>query len=634
MKFLASFLLGLTLVSCGQENTTEQAATAGNARIDSLLKAGKVAEQTDYDKAATLYVRSLRLSRERQYEKGLFSAYRYLVFNRGILKGNFGDGLKWSDEGIAQAQRTDIARFTGDVYAMRATLHHAHSRLDTAAHYYKKAIDILEPENNKEDLTPIYNNIAGLHNLLGNYHLARQYMQQYIGIKEQEKDTAALIGAYSNMYIFIAALRDTLKAEKYLHKAKQLLAFMPQNDAAPMVYSNLGESYQYKKQYDSVAYYSNLRLRYALPRKDTLSILKAYNTLILAQLGLTQLPKAGASLQAMQQYARPFDTPIYQSRDIAQLMYQYNKKAGHLSTAFAALENYNDLYDKIRRMEISKDLEQFEQEREQNKQEKNLLNKQLQISQKNTAIVLLSAVLLLLIVAGGLVVTWYRKRQALQQEHIAFLEKEKEWNRSKSLLEGQLNERNRISRELHDDLGASLTSIALASRLVQNKPGHQYQEEMAIISSSATEMVQTLNEIVWTLNSRNDSLQSLVAYIHKFAGNFLDNANIQLQSTDNLPIDDVVVGSHIRRAIYLTAKEAFNNIVKHSQASFVQMTVDYNQDVLTFLIRDNGIGFTNGTSAGNGLLNMQKNMTMIDGSCLVDQQNGVLMTIRCRLTTT
>ena len=204
------------------------------------------------------------------------------------------------------------------------------------------------------------------------------------------------------------------------------------------------------------------------------------------------------------------------------------------------------------------------------------------------------------------------------------LEQEKQWNKTISVLEGQLEERNRISRELHDDLGASLTSIALASNIIRTKNKQESDNELDLIHAAASKLITTLNEIVWSLNSSNDSLFGLVAYIRKFASGFLDSAGIALETNEQLPAQDIVAPSRIRRAVYLTAKEALNNIVKHSKATKVVIAFSVTNNMLDIIIRDDGNGLqheSKNSGGGNGMKNMQKNMSLINGRCNITEEN-------------
>jgi signal transduction histidine kinase len=140
-------------------------------------------------------------------------------------------------------------------------------------------------------------------------------------------------------------------------------------------------------------------------------------------------------------------------------------------------------------------------------------------------------------------------------------------------------------------------------------------------------MVDKMNEIIWALNTSNDTVSSLVAYVRKFANNFLHDADIKLEFLEmNIPEQRQLEGA-VRRNIYLTVKEAINNIVKHSGAKNVMLEVDAAEG-LQIQIKDDGKGVDAAGSVqqfGNGLANMKKRMEDIGGTFSIENNNGTLI---------
>jgi signal transduction histidine kinase len=180
-------------------------------------------------------------------------------------------------------------------------------------------------------------------------------------------------------------------------------------------------------------------------------------------------------------------------------------------------------------------------------------------------------------------------------------------------------ERTRIARDLHDDLGASLTQIrflsALESRDAQLPEGTRHR--MVQVSEKSREMVASLDEIVWAVNPANDSLPILANYFCHFADEFfrLGNIRCRLDVADMLP--PVQLTSEVRHNLYLAVREALNNIAKHSQATEVWLRIHCQPpEMLTVVIEDNGKGFASpaaGSPAGDGLLNMRQRLEKIGG---------------------
>ena len=192
-------------------------------------------------------------------------------------------------------------------------------------------------------------------------------------------------------------------------------------------------------------------------------------------------------------------------------------------------------------------------------------------------------------------------------------------------------ERGRIANDIHDDLGAGLTEIAILSDLVQNTAGSgdAIHSDVSKIASKARTLAQSLDEIVWAMNLQNDSLDSFVTYACDFAQQYLQVAKIRcrLDVPGNLP--NIPLTADIRHNLFMVLKEALNNIVKHAGATEVSIEITVEPRKLSLTIKDNGRGFGFGlmpdgrvdASAENmnrslgkdGVINMRKRIESVGG---------------------
>jgi signal transduction histidine kinase len=193
--------------------------------------------------------------------------------------------------------------------------------------------------------------------------------------------------------------------------------------------------------------------------------------------------------------------------------------------------------------------------------------------------------------------------------------------------EGALErERARIARDMHDDLGASITHIMLMSELASAKAP---SPDLERIAQKARAVSSTLDQIVWTTNPRNDTLGQLVGYIAEFAREYLANTEIALRLELPAEVPARELSSEKRHHILLVVKEALNNTVKHSDARHVHLHVDLRQDELRIVIRDDGKGFhsTEVAATSNGLVNMQHRMEAIGGKATITSEVSLGTTI-------
>jgi signal transduction histidine kinase/ligand-binding sensor domain-containing protein len=217
----------------------------------------------------------------------------------------------------------------------------------------------------------------------------------------------------------------------------------------------------------------------------------------------------------------------------------------------------------------------------------------------------------LLVVAGVRYVSFRRLRRQLEgAQQQAALHKE----------------RARIAKDIHDDLGANLTQIALLSdfaRQDRESPA-TVDGHMGNISAKARQAVQSLDEIVWAVNPRNDTLAQLIDYIGQFALDYLQVAGVRcrLDFPDELP--DREISSDVRHGLFLVVKEALNNVVKHARADEVRLRLALSPEGLRIEIEDDGRGFEAeaGDPWADGLRNMRQRMQELGGECRIASQSG------------
>jgi signal transduction histidine kinase len=182
-------------------------------------------------------------------------------------------------------------------------------------------------------------------------------------------------------------------------------------------------------------------------------------------------------------------------------------------------------------------------------------------------------------------------------------------------------ERQRISAEIHDDIGAGLSAVKLLTELTGKKiEDATTKNDLNKIYLSIADLSSKMRDVIWSLNSKNDSLENLLLYIQRQARQLLENSDMHLQI--NLPeeIPAINIGSEKRTDIYLSVKEALHNTLKHSGAKNVELDFEIENDSLCICVTDDGIGmpeFIEGT--GNGIINIKKRMKRSGG--IIDFKN-------------
>lgn len=206
----------------------------------------------------------------------------------------------------------------------------------------------------------------------------------------------------------------------------------------------------------------------------------------------------------------------------------------------------------------------------------------------------------------------------------------KELEKHKAIMAERDKERNRISQEIHDDIGSGLTTIRLLTEIAKTNNLRTTGKELDKISATSDVLIDKMNEIVWSLNSRNDTLPNLIAYLRHLMVEYFEPFPVQLAIAMPENIPEIAVDGKTRRNILLSVKEVLHNIVKHARATEVHIIIQTGA-VFSVSISDNGTGFHLSPVSGykNGLRNINERMTAIGGTCEITSCNGtaVLLTM-------
>lgn len=204
----------------------------------------------------------------------------------------------------------------------------------------------------------------------------------------------------------------------------------------------------------------------------------------------------------------------------------------------------------------------------------------------------------------------------------------KEYEKEIAVYKAQQEERQRISADMHDELGAGMTAIRLMSEIARNKMKENTPVEIEKISHSADDVLNKMNAIIWSMNSGNDTLDNLVSYIRSYALEYFDGTQVEcrLKVPENIPATELTGDK--RRNIFLSLKETLNNTLKHAGASLVEIEIRTDEQ-LFIRISDNGKGIDleKLRQFGNGLKNIARRMESIGGTYHIENKNGTVTTL-------
>ncbi|MBO9583869.1 MAG: two-component sensor histidine kinase [Flavobacterium sp.] len=221
----------------------------------------------------------------------------------------------------------------------------------------------------------------------------------------------------------------------------------------------------------------------------------------------------------------------------------------------------------------------------------------------------------------------YNKKQLIQQQKNQIKESEfqnqllqKELERQKAI---QL-ERERISQDMHDDLGAGISAIKLQAEFLKYKMSEEsFSEDLEAIINTSEEMNLAMREILWSLNSQNDTVDNFIEYTTLYIKRFLSKTNIDSHFHLSVPEKETNLSVKARRNLFLALKEAVHNVYKHSGANNISIAFEETENNFQITITDDGNGLSHTPQKGNGLTNMTLRMEAINGAFkIIPAQKG------------
>ncbi|HEX5024906.1 MAG TPA: GAF domain-containing protein [Agriterribacter sp.] len=183
--------------------------------------------------------------------------------------------------------------------------------------------------------------------------------------------------------------------------------------------------------------------------------------------------------------------------------------------------------------------------------------------------------------------------------------------------------RSKIARDLHDEIGSTLTSINILCKVAmqQGIESEKLNDYLGKIKDNSARMMESMSDIVWAINPVNDSMDKVILHMKEFAAEMLEPAGINYYFNEEGAMDKAHLNLEQRKDIYLVFKEALNNAVKYSNASEIDILLQQKNDILKMIIMDNGNGFdTTAEHSGNGLKNMRTRSEQMKAHLTIDSK--------------
>jgi signal transduction histidine kinase len=625
--FLFSLALLCTLTAYAQQHS----------RLDSLLKASKT-------------------------DKGRALVHSYNEISWEYKNSNIDSSLVYGKKALSVAKSIEDQQAIASAYNSIASSFEALSQLDSSLTYHFKSLEIKKIINDTLGIANTLNNLGIIYDTKGNYSKALECYFDALRIYEVHADE---FNKVPMVYVNIGIVYKKQKAyDKVLEYYKKALEIYKDNNyviGEAITNGNVGsvllnlekykESISYsqraEKMYDSLGYsryvpYMRVNIAiakdslkiYTEAKKDYLEAINAFEN----DNNLYELSNAKVSLAYNYIVNKNYVNAKMQLRDAIKIATENSFKeieikalkqladvdalTGDYKNAYAYLNRYAVQKDSVFETEKTKTVFELETKYETEKKEKEILSqradiaeKELDISKKNSYILGLGALTIVLGLLGYLI---YNQQKLKNRQ----LKKQNELKDALLKIETQnklQDQRLRISRDLHDNIGAQLTFIISSidnlkyAFEIKNK---KLKDKLSTISDFTSITIYELRDTIWAMNKSKISFEDLQTRI----SNYIDKAHLYDSNIKfSFNVDDTVdtskkftsvEGMNIHRVI----QEAIHNSLKYAEATMIKVEIKEVNSNLLFKISDNGIGFDLAlVKRGNGLHNMEKRIKNIGG---------------------
>jgi two-component system sensor histidine kinase UhpB len=588
--------------------------------------ANTYSDQGKLSEALEFYFKSLRLDEITGDKRGIALLYNN-IGTIYLAQYNYVDGMKCFLKALEMAEEIGDKRVIGMASNNLGKLNSSQNKHLDALKYFNYSLTMKKETGDKNAVAVAYNNIGGIYLDIGDYKNALpNVLEAYrafeiIGNKQGVLTSAANLGL---IYAFIGNPAEAIKyhdialklnsefgdstgmaqchigiakacqemnnlveAETHLTDALSLLQNIHDKEQIKNVYQGLSEISCASANYKAALDYYKMSEMY----KD--SVLNETNSKLVAELTMKyETEKKDKEIKKLESEKQVSGLEL-QMKDESIKRINAEKAKIEIQNLLSLqrldlMANEQELHQsEIQKQEANLNLQKAETDKQQ--KEFQLLSKEsdlqkLELKKQKLAKNYLSASLALVLLLSFFAYNNYVTRQQLKLQKL----------------------RNKIASDLHDDVGSTLSSIAIFSDIAQHQ-SKEVEPLLKTINESSRKMLDAMGDIVWTINPENDQFEKIILRMKSFAFDLLGAKNINFHFVADEKITQIKLPMEVRKNLYLIFKEATNNLVKYSEADIAHFSIKDEDKYLSMMINDNGRGFDpDCVIPGNGLKNMQK----------------------------
>jgi len=625
--FLMILAIGLNLAVVGQVNDPVvrlNASPEPKNDIDSIFNLAQTQIYIKPDSARTLLMQGIALAEHQEDQLWLTILYNAMGVSY-LIQADYRNASEQLVKALRIAIRSDNQKRIGRTSNNLGILNKELGNHKDALSYYMQALDAFELSNDSSNRARVLSNISVLYSNLSNYDKALDYSLQALIAVKQLRDTIDIQSSMSatGSIFYLKKQHDT--AFLYLDSAMVLAKKLNLSYGLSNTYRNLGEVYL------SIRDYEKAIENYRESRKHAKAI-EALNNEIYAELGLTSVYLATDSCEhALNHALRSLElAKILDSRKILSSVHKklsdVYAKVGDFDQAYQHYRMSNEIKDELMDQNNLHQIYNLEMEKLNENMKLTRLEVQRQellVSKRNSAIITIVLISIVIIFSMLLFYTNFRQKQK-SRLNTAILKSSKE--RSKAALEAEIQERKRLGMELHDGVGPLLSLVRLNVMAMLKKENLPEDKKQKMLQNT----LGTINEVLKDLRHISQNMAPMILIEKGFevaVRNLVSKLNDTLNCRVNLDIYGLTADMepYMEHALYVSILEIINNIIKHSGSTEFSIQIIQNNEDITVMIEDNGVGFSPGEAKdgkGLGLKSTDSRIKSMNGQFFIDSLPG------------
>ncbi len=562
----------------------------------------------------------LQLRKEIGDKDGIAGAYNNigLVFR---LQGNYAAALKIYSAALSINQGTGNKLYEANIIGNIGATYSDMGNYAEAIKNYFASLKIKEEIGNKNGIATAYENIGNIYNKQSNHPEALKYYFNSLKILKEIEDNAGIAEVYNNIGTVYQDQDNYSEALKYHFSSLKIKQELGIKAGIVASYANLGNIYYRQSNFPEALknHFASLKIAEEIGDKDGISI--SCNTIGNVYIKQKKYSEAHQYLNKGLSLAKEIGS-MEHIRDnylglatLDSAQGNFKNSLGHYKLYFAfrdSLKN-NEITQKITQQRMQYDFDKKEAVAKTEQESKDVIVQQQIQKQKiiRNSFIAGSILLLLLIIV---LINRNKLKRIVEMEKM----------------------RSRLSRDLHDDIGSTLSSINILSRTAQTnlkeKQDNKTKASLEKINERSQRLLDNMSDIIWNINPGNDTIEEVMSRMREYATTILEAKNIDY--TFNFPNEkmDCKLSMEVKNNMYLIFKEAVNNLSKYSGSTLANLSLTFDERNIHLKIEDNGIGFNEDEiKHRGGLSNMQHRAEEIKGvikiNSVIDKGTVIELTI-------